>query len=159
MEKILKILSYFIVLFFSINIFALTGFFNAKSVVTDGSAIEQFYSTVSVPSDIIGKMMSGKAQNKTSADGTQSKDSKDNFKINEYVVTATVVISMLTAGFVLCRDRDLKEYLVKVIKYPLKIPLRVEIFLLMIMKMLFNVLPRSSEDNVFVYGVRKACVL
>ena len=157
MEKRTKILSLFIVFLFALNVFSLTGILDVKSVAVSGSAIENFYSAVSVPSDIIGNMMSQKAQNKTSTNETKSKDNNC-FKITDYAVVATVVFTMMLAGFVLCRGRILTEYFTKLINYPLKIPFREEIFLLLLTKILFNVRPRGGDIYAYGYAVKKACV-
>lgn len=152
-----KILSSLIVCLFALNIFALTGIVESKSIAMVGTSVEQFFVTVGQPSDILAKMMSQKAQNKTPCNKTKQESKKD-VKMTDYAITAVSAITLLFWSFVLCVGGNLSEQITKITKYPLKIPWRLWIFLILIMKMLFNILPRSISVNVYAYAVKKACV-
>ena len=159
MENTFKYLSFFIVLFFLLNIFSLTGIFDMKSFVVEGSAIEQFYSAVSMPSDIIGKMMSQKAQDKTPYSKADNKESKkDSAVMSGYAVSAATSVTMLFWSFVLCVGGKVVNGISPAESYPLKVPWRGSIFLILIMKLLFNIRPRAGDIYAYNYTIKKACV-
>ncbi len=158
MRKVIKKSSLFMVIFFAMNIFSLTGFFDAKSVAITGTAIEQIFAEASQPANIVKKMMSQKAQNKTPPGSTKTKDSSKNLKIVDYMLGVTMVImfTMMLAVFVLCLGKESEGYFKTIVKYPLKIPWREGIFLLLMMKILFNVRPRAGDIYAYNYAVKKS---
>ncbi len=147
-----------VLVFFVLNIFSLSGIFDEKKIAIGGNAIEQFFATVTQPADIISNMMAQKTQKKPPVNNQKTKENKNCLKVTEYVPTVTIILTMLLAGFVLYRIRILMEQFTMMVNYPIKIPWRTCIFLLMIKKILFNVLPRSADAYGYKYAVCKVCV-
>ena len=77
----------------------------------------------------------------------------------EYMGTATIVFTMLFMGFVLCKmNNALIGYFATITNCPLKVPWRMCIFLILLIKILFNVRPRAGDIYVYNYAVKRACV-
>lgn len=151
----MKILSLFMVLFFALNIFSLTGIFDVKREVIAGTGIEQIFADIAMPASILGKMMSEKAQNKTPVNNKTKQDKSRDAQIAGTAVPAVIVFTMMLVSFVLCLGGRILGQVIRIIKYPLKIPWRAEIFLLLMMKILFNVRPRAGDIYGYNYAFKK----
>ena len=88
-------------------------------------------------------------------------DKGKTFCVNDYMLP--VVISTVFTGIFFCSclykvfvNSDLLN---KIIEYPLKIPFWLSIFLLLLIKILFNVLPRSISINYNKKYIERACIV
>lgn len=156
MEK--YIISLFTVMFFFVNILSLSFFSANKYEFTELSSIEQIFSNIQNPTDILSNKI-----NKNRTNTTQNENSKneDNTKILDYVLPTTT-INVLS----FCQTYQIKNIIIFIsnyidteIQYPMKIPFRCFIFLLLILKLLFNVLPRSISIVCNTDYIERACIV
>ncbi len=156
-----KILSFFVVLFFVLNIFSLSFCFKKKNISASGSVAGKFFASINMTIDVLSTMFPQTAQNKHQTKKA-NKDSNKNFvKINEYIGTANLTITMLNLIliFVVYKIKNSTNFIPELKSYPLKIPLRLSVFLLLLMKILFNVLPRSISINYNKKHIERACIV
>lgn len=159
----IKFLSFFVMFFLLFNVFslALTNLGYNENIKL--SMTEQFFSVRCFSDNIIGKlllqkMQSGK-QNKKNNESKQKNNVVKDFLLSEAIVPIQLSINYVSLlsldmgnNYVqLCLDKD--------INYPLKIPFWQIIFLLLILKMLFVVLPRSISINYNKKNIERACIV
>ena len=156
----LKFISFFVMSLFLFNVFSLSLNCEKKNILVKTSFVEQFFSALNLPSDIVSKML----QEKQNPSDTNKKNNADKGKtlcVNDYMLP--VVISTVFTGIFFCSclykvfvNSDLLN---KIIEYPLKIPFWLSIFLLLLIKILFNVLPRSISINYNKKYIERACIV
>ena len=159
----IKFLSLFIMFFLLFNVFslALTNMKYDENIKL--SITEQFFSVKSFSDNIIEKLLLQKMQNgkqnKKNNESKQKNNVVKDFLLSEAIIPiqlSTNVVSLLSLDMgnsyiQFCLDKD--------INYPLKIPFWQIIFLLLILKMLFVVLPRSISVNYNKKNIERACIV
>ncbi len=159
-----KALSLFIVLFLMLNFMSLT-ITNIKNTdVIKSSIIEHFFAVKTFSDDIVANMLSQKMNGNKQQKNNKNSDKKDFNKITEFLVPAIVYKTILNSGFNFNNINSdilfLTNYLSKEIEYPLKIPFwLLSVFLLLLTKILFNVLPRSISVNYNIQNIERACIV
>lgn len=152
------LISLFTIMFFFVNILSISSFSADKYEFTELSLIERIFSNIQNPTDILSNRI-----NKNRTDTTQNKSSKnkDNAKILDYVLPTTT-INVLS----FCQTYQIKNIIVFIsnyidteIQYPIKIPFRSFVFLLLILKLIFNVLPRSISIICNRDYIERACIV
>lgn len=151
--------SLLLLLFFIFNIFSLS-FVSGKISSGKSSSIEQIFSAVQNPINILSNKLDSETKNKT----TQSKEENTNKKISsdEYILSNNLL--NLSKDKNICVSGQLiyssiYNFVKEGIYYPLKIPFLRCIFLLLILKLLFNVLPRSISVNYNIRNIEGACIV
>ena len=157
----MRILSLFVMLFFVFNISSLI-LMNIKDCKFIGLNItEQFFSVKNFSDNIISKMLS----NKMHTNKQQKKENKkeQNNKVDEFLLTNITLPlssnSFLSFGVYSFVSVCIQQCLIADIEYPLKIPFLLCIFLMLILKMLFNVLPRSISIDYNKMYIEGACIV
>lgn len=156
----LKFISFFVMSLFLFNVFSLSLNCEKKDILIKTSFVEQFFSALNSPSDIVSKML----QEKQNPSGTNKKNNTDKdktFGANDYMlpVVISTVFTGLFFGGCLYKVFINNDLLNKVIEYPLKIPFWLSVFLLLLIKILFNVLPRSISINYNKNCIERACIV
>ena len=163
MKVFFKALSLFIVFFlmFNISSLILTNIkYNGVSCLT---ITEHFFSDRNFSDDIIESLFLQKMQsNKQHKKNDESKQ-KDN-KFDYFLLSNKIVPTITNVNTFSCMLPDIKNVCAKTclsneINYPLKIPFWKIIFLLLILKVLFNVLPRSISINYNRKNIERACIV
>ena len=157
-----KALSLFVVFFLVLNFMSLT-ITNIKNTdVIKSSIVEHFFAVKTFSDDIVAnkkkKKMNGNKQQKNN----KNSDKKDFNKITEFLVPSMVYKTTLTSTFNFnnVNIEFIANYLSKEIEYPLKIPFwLLSVFLLLLTKILFNVLPRSISVNYNKMYIERACIV
>ena len=162
MKQIYKIkaLSFFVILFFVLNVFSLSFCFEKKKFSIKDDIAGKFFASINMTTGILSTMFPQPAQSKNQTPKTTEKDNKNFIKISEYISTANLIIAVLNLNmfFAVYKIKILENFSNTFKSYPLKIPLRMCIFLLLLMKMLFNVLPRSVSLS-SLFCVKRACIV
>ena len=159
-----KALSFFVVLFLMFNFMSLT-ITNIKNTdVIKSSIIEHFFAVKTFSDDIVANMLSQKMNGNKQQNSKKDTDKKDFNKITEFLVPAIVYKTTLNLSFNANNINSdilfLTNYLSKEIEYPLKIPFwLLSVFLLLITKILFNVLPRSISVDYNKMYIERACIV
>lgn len=153
----IKTLSFFIILLFVLNIFSLSFCFEKNNISVTSSLVGKFFASINMTTDILSTMFPQTAQNETHTKKTNKEENKNFIKINEYIGTTNLAITVLILSmiFVVSKTKNLMNFVNTLRSYPLKIPLRACIFLLLIKKILFNVLPRSVSIEGFNFVAKK----
>lgn len=145
-------------MFFILNFFSLS-FSNKEKKLVKFGVFEQFFSVTKVSNDIIEKMFSNKMQNNKSSKKEKNSNST---KLNEYLVPILLSITHSNSSIFL-NANNISFFVLDIlcfdIYYPLKIPFLSFIFLLLLTKILFNVLPRSISINYNKLNIEKACIV
>jgi hypothetical protein len=159
----IKILSLSVMFFLLFNIGSLI-LTNIKcSDILCLSVTERFFSDRNFSDDIIESLflqkMQGDKQHKKNDESKQKDNKFDGFLVSDKIVP--VITNVNTFSYMLS---DIKNVCVSVclnseINYPLKIPFWKIIFLLLILKVLFNVLPRSISVNYNIKNIERACIV
>ena len=157
-----KALSLFIVLFLMFNFMSLTITNINNTDVVKSSIFEHFFAVKTFSDDIVANMLSQKMNNNKQQKRNKDTDKKDFNKITEFLVPSIVYKTTLNSSFNF-NNVDILfivNYLSKVIEYPLKIPFwLLSVFLLLLTKILFNVLPRSISVDYNRMYIERACIV
>ena len=155
----LRFISVFIIVLFVFNIFSLTFDYKKENTLTKIALVEHFFSTVNFPTDIISKMV----KSKTAPQNMPETDNKIKLKIKEYVLSLNIlsftekVSSVYNKLLSFCIGSN--NIFAENIEYPLKIPFWRSIILLLLMRLLFNILPRSVSIKYSVKYMGRACIV
>lgn len=155
----LRFISVCVIALFVFNVFSLTFDYKKDMTLTKTALVEKFFSTVNSPTDIISKMV----QNKTSPQNMPDTDNKIKLKIKEYMLSLNVfsftekVSSVYNEVLSFCVYGS--NVFAEKIEYPLKIPFWRSIILLLLIKLLFNILPRSVSIKHNVKYMERACIV
>lgn len=154
----LRFISICVIALFVFNVFSLTFDYKKELALTKTDVIEQFFSTVNFPTDIISKMV----QNKTVPQNMPETDNKIKLKIKEYMLSLNIFSFAEKTSYVCNQALHFCIYdnniFAEKIEYPLKIPFWRSIILLLLLKLLFNILPRSVSIKYSV-NMGKACIV
>lgn len=159
----LKLVSIFVTSFLIFNIISLI-LINVKNNKVDNFGIvAQFFSVKNFSTDIVGKMFLQKIQ-KHKKDNKANKKEQNNNQNNLLLLSGVQIISSINFEFNNFAQTlsiiSLYTYNLKtILNYPLKIPFWRIIFLLLILKILFNVLPRSISINYNKKYIEGACIV
>ena len=157
-----KALSLFVVFFLVLNFMSLT-ITNIKNTdVIKSSIVEHFFAVKTFSDDIVANMLSQKMNGNKQQKNNKNSDKKDFNKITEFLVPSMVYKTTLTSTFNFnnVNIEFIANYLSKEIEYPLKIPFwLLSVFLLLLTKILFNVLPRSISVNYNKMYIERACIV
>ncbi|WP_372519813.1 hypothetical protein [Candidatus Ruminimicrobiellum ovillum] len=134
-----------------------------SSNVIKSGIVEHFFAAKSFSDDIVANMLS-KKMNGNKQKSKKDTDKKDFNKITEFLVPSIVYKTSLNFGFSFNNVNNgvlfLINYLSKEIEYPLKIPFwLLSVFLLLLIKILFNVLPRSISVDYNKMYIEGACIV
>ena len=159
-----KALSLFIVLFLMFNFMSLTITNIKNSDIVKSSIIEHFFAVKTFSDDIVANMLSQKMNGNKQENSKKNSDKKDFNKITEFLVPSIVYKTTLNSSFNFNNINKgillLTNYLSKEIEYPLKIPFwLLSVFLLLLTKILFNVLPRSISVDYNIQNIEGACIV
>ena len=159
----IRILSLFIMFFLVFNIVSLilTNIkYNDFSLL---SITEQFFSVRSFSSDIVENLflqkMQGNKQHKKTNESKQKNNKENYFLLTDRIVPTLLSINIVLNMFPNTNIIYIQNCLNKEINYPLKIPFWQLIFLLLILKILFNILPRSISINYNKKNIEGACIV
>lgn len=159
-----KALSLFIMLFLMFN-FASLIITNIKNTdVVKSSMVEHFFAVKTFSDDIVANMLSQKMNGNKQQRSKKNTDKKDFNKITEFLVPSTVYKTTLNSSFNFNNINNgilfITNYFSKEIEYPLKIPFwLLSVFLLLLTKILFNVLPRSISVDYNKMYIERACIV
>ena len=125
-----------------------------------GSSLEQILFAVQTPSDILSSMMQ---TDKTSQQDKENKKQKDTNFFYEYLLpveitlpTVSSISNLLTSNI----NVFMSENFVAEVEYPIKIPFLQCIFLILLLRLLFVVLPRSISVNYNNINIEEgACIV
>ena len=157
-----RVLSLFVVLFLMFNFMSLTITNINNTDVVKSSIVEHFFTVKTFSDDIVANMLSQKMNNNKQQKSNKDTDKKDFNKITEFLVPSIVYKTTLNSSFNFNNVDILfiANYLSKVIEYPLKIPFwLLSVFLLLLTKILFNVLPRSISVDYNRMYIERACIV
>jgi hypothetical protein len=159
-----KALSLFIMLFLMFN-FASLIITNIKNAdVVKSSMVEHFFAVKTFSDDVVANMLSQKMNGNKQQRSKENTDKKDFNKITEFLVPSTVYKTTLNSSFNFNNINNgilfITNYFSKEIEYPLKIPFwLLSVFLLLLTKILFNVLPRSISVDYNKMYIERACIV
>lgn len=159
-----KVLSLFVMLFLMFNFMSLTITNIKNSDVIKSGMIEHFFSVKAFSDDIIANILSQKMNGNKQQNSKKDTDRKDFNKITEFLIPSIVYRTTLNFGFNFNNVNNdilsIANYLSKEIEYPLKIPFwLLSVFLLLLTKILFNVLPRSISVDYNKMYIERACIV
>lgn len=159
-----KALSLFIMLFLMFSFASLT-ITNIKNTdIVKSSMVEHFFAVKTFSDDIVANMLSQKMNGNKQQRSKKNTDKKDFNKITEFLVPSTVYKTTLNSSFNFNNINNgilfITNYFSKEIEYPLKIPFwLLSVFLLLLTKILFNVLPRSISVDYNKMYIERACIV
>ena len=153
-------ISLFIFLFVFTNCLAVPFSKGIADNFVKGSSLEQILFAVQTPSDILSSMMQ---TDKTSQQNKENKKQKDTNFFYEYLLpveitlpTVSSISNLLTSNVSIY----VTENFVSEVEYPIKIPFLQCIFLILLLRLLFVVLPRSISVNYNNINIeRGACIV
>lgn len=160
-----RVLSLFVMFFLMFNFMSLTITNIKNSDVIKSGMLEHFFSVKTFSDDIIANMLSQKMNANKQQNNKKNTDKKDfNRIISEFlipsIISETVLNSNLNFNGISSDILFITNYLSKEIEYPLKIPFwLLSVFLLLLTKILFNVLPRSISVNYNIQNIERACIV
>ena len=159
-----KALSLFVVLFLMFNFMSLTITNISNTDVVKSSIFEHFFAVKTFSDDIIANMLSQKMNGNKKQNNKKDTDKKDFNKISEFLMPSIIseIMSNSNLNFNSLNSDILliTNYLSKEIEYPLKIPFwLLSVFLLLLTKILFNVLPRSISVDYNKMNIERACIV
>ena len=157
-------LSLFVMFFLMFNFMSLTITNIKNSDIVKSSIIEHFFAVKTFSDDIVANMLSQKMNGNKQENSKKNSDKKDFNKITEFLVPSIVYKTTLNSSFNFNNINKgillLINYLSKEIEYPLKIPFwLLSVFLLLLTKILFNVLPRSISVDYNIQNIEGACIV
>lgn len=159
-----KALSLFVMLFLMFNFMSLT-ITNIKcSGVIKSSMVEHFFAVKTFSDDIVANMLSQKMNGNKQQKSKKDTDKKGLNKITEFLIPSIVYKTTLNSNLNFNNVNNgvlfITNYLSKEIEYPLKIPFwLLSVFLLLLTKILFNVLPRSISVDYNKMYIERACIV
>lgn len=163
MEKYinLKFISFLLIVLFSLNIFSSTLSLCKEKISVKTSSFEQIFSALNMPSKVLSNILKNKIGNTANNKQNNKQNENKTVKTNEYLlpVLNSIVFSGIYFYNSLSKIIEYGYFLIKVVEYPLKIPFWLSIFLLLIIKILFNVLPRSISINYNIKHIERACIV
>ena len=132
--------------------------------VVKSSMVEHFFAVKTFSDDIVANMLSQKMNGNKQQRSKKNTDKKDFNKITEFLVPSTVYKTTLNSSFNFNNINNgilfITNYFSKEIEYPLKIPFwLLSVFLLLLTKILFNVLPRSISVDYNKMYIERACIV
>ncbi|MBQ1609415.1 MAG: hypothetical protein II090_00590 [Elusimicrobia bacterium] len=140
-------ISLFIFLFVFANCLAVPFSKGIADNFVKGSSLEQILFAVQTPSDILSSMMQ---TDKSAQQNKGNKTQKDTNFFYEYLLpveitlpTVSSISNLLTSNI----NVFMSENFVAEVEYPIKIPFLQCIFLILLLRLLFVVLPRSISVN------------
>jgi hypothetical protein len=152
-------LSLFVFLFVFANCLAVPFSKGVSNDFVKGSSLEQILCAVQTPSDILSSMMQ---TNNTTKQSNNEKEKKDVTSFYEYLLPVEITLpAMSTLSNLLVSNVGIfiSENFVADVDYPIKIPFLPGIFLILILRLLFVVLPRSISVNYNNINIeRGACI-
>lgn len=159
-----KALSLFVVLFLMFSFMSLTITNISNTDVVKSSIFEHFFAVKTFSDDIIANMLSQKMNGNKKQNNKKDTDKKDFNKISEFLMPSIIseIMSNSNLNFNSLNSDILliTNYLSKEIEYPLKIPFwLLSVFLLLLTKILFNVLPRSISVDYNKMYIERACIV
>ncbi len=159
-----KVLSLFVMFFLMFNFMSLTINNIRNTDVIKSSIVEHFFTMKSFSDDIVANMLAQKMNGNKQQNSKKDTNKKDFNKISEFLVPAIISKTILNPGLsfnnVNSNALFITNYLSKEIEYPLKIPFwLMSVFLLLLTKILFNVLPRSISVNYNIQNIERACIV
>ncbi len=157
----LKLVSILVAFFLFFNSLSLTLANIKDNRVISFGIVAQFFSAKNFSMDIVKKMFAQKMQNNKQNNETNEKE-QDNNQNNVVLLPNIGIMSLFNIGYNnLVGTNVLYTYDCSktILNYPLKIPCWRLIFLLLLLKLLFNVLPRSISINYNKRNIEKACIV
>ena len=159
-----KILSLFIIFFLMFNFMSLTITNIKSSGVIKSSMVEHFFAVKTFSDDIVANMLSQKMNGNKQQKSKKDTDKKGLNKITEFLIPSIVYKTTLNSNLNFNNVNNgvlfITNYLSKEIEYPLKIPFwLLSVFLLLLTKILFNVLPRSISVDYNKMYIERACIV
>ena len=157
----LKLVSTIVTFFLLFNFISLTLVRVKDTKVTSFGIVAQFFSAKNFSMNVIEKMFAQKMQKNKQNNKTNKKEENNN-KSNDFLIPNTEITSLVNFEFtnfvstVALYTYDCSK---TILDYPLKIPFWRLIFLLLILKILFNVLPRSISINYNKKNIEWACIV
>lgn len=153
-------ISLFVFLFVFTNCLAVSF---SKGIADDfvkGSSLEQILFAVQTPSDILSSMMQ---TDKTSQQDKENKNQKDTNFFYEYLLPVEITLPTVSSISNLLTSNTgiyVTENFVSEVEYPIKIPFLQCIFLILLLRLLFVVLPRSISVNYNNINIEEgACIV
>lgn len=157
----LRFISFIVMFMFLFNIFSLSLNYEKRNVLIKTTFTEQFFSALNLPFNLMSTLVQEKQNN--SAQDKKNNSKKDNKAFDLRDCILPVVISLMFRclfGYsYISRVVINNDILNKIIEYPLKIPFWLSVFLLLLIKILFNVLPRSISINYNKKYIERACIV
>lgn len=158
----MKILSLFILFFFMFNVTSLILTNIRYGDVVGLNITENFFAVKTFSDNIVAKMLSNKMQN-SKQHKTENKKEQDKSEVYEFLLPSIVLPSVSNFGLSFNMNAFVgvcvQKYLNTEVEYPLKIPFWFSIFLLLLTKILFNVLPRSISVSYNIQNIERACIV
>lgn len=157
----LKLVSILVAFFLFFNMLSLTLTNVKDNKVVNLGIVAQFFSAKNFSMDIVEKMFAQKMQNNKQDNKTNKKEENNN-QNNVVLLSNTAITSLFNfefSNFVSTIAVYTCECSKTILDYPLKIPFWRLIFLLLILKVLFNVLPRSISINYNKKNIERACIV
>ena len=157
----LKILSTLIIFFLLFNSVSLTLVNVKDNKVMNCGIVSKFFFAKDFSMNVVEKMFTNKMQ-KNKQDNKTSKKEQDTNQNNVFLLPYTQVTSFLNFefnNFVNAISLYTYDCSKSVLDYPLKIPFWRLIFLILILKLLFSVLPRSISINYNKKNIERACIV
>ncbi len=152
-------ISLFIFLFVFANCLAVPFSKGVVDSFAKNSSLEQILFAVQTPSDILSSMMQ---TDKTSQQNKGNKEQKDDSLFYEYLLPMEItlpIVSSISNLLVSNINAFMSENFVAEVEYPIKIPFLQCIFLILLLRLLFVVLPRSISVNYNNMNIeRVACI-
>ena len=157
----LKLISIIVTFFLLFNFISLT-LVNVKDTkIMSFGIVAQFFSAKNFSMNVVEKMFAQKMQ-KNKHDNNTNKKEEDNNQNNVVLLSNTAITALFNfeyTNFVNTITLYTYDCSKKLLDYPLKIPFWRLIFLLLILKILFNVLPRSISINYNKKNIERACIV
>ncbi len=157
----LKLVSILVTFFLFFNILSLMLTNVKDNKVINFGIVAQFFSAKNFSMDIVEKMFAQKMQNNKQDNKTNKKEENNN-QNNVVLLSNTAITSLFNfefSNFTSTITVYTYECSKTILDYPLKIPFWRLIFLLLILKILFNVLPRSISINYNKKNIERACIV
>ena len=157
----LKLVSIFVTFFLFFNILSLMLTNVKDNKVINFGIVAQFFSAKNFSMGIVEKMFAQKMQNNKKDNKTNKKEENNN-QNNVVLLSNTAITSLFNfefSNFTSTIAVYTYECSKTILDYPLKIPFWRLIFLLLILKILFNVLPRSISINYNKKNIERACIV
>ena len=158
----LRLLSTLITFFLLFNFISLTIVNIKDTKVISFGIVAQFFSAKNFSMNVVEKMFAQKMQKNKQDNKANKKDQENNKNSIVFLLPNVNIMSMFGFAFYNFTDSVAiytYEYVNRILDYPLKIPFWRLIFLLLILKILFNVLPRSISINYNKKNIERACIV